>query len=81
MLDLVLIMLNGEKTPLFWAGLLIVSFALWVMFANLWNELRFANWWDAIIHYSFPFIFGAVVFVLIGLFMMRSGVKKPPARS
>jgi hypothetical protein len=72
---LVLTLFKGEKTPIFWAGLLLVSFALWVMFANLWSELTYANWWDAIIHYSFPFIIGAVVFVLIGLVMMKSGVK------
>jgi len=26
---------------------------------------------------SFPIIVGAVVFILIGLYMMKSGVKKP----
>jgi ABC-type dipeptide/oligopeptide/nickel transport system permease component len=73
---------KGEKTSVFWAGLLIVSFASWVVFASIWSELQFANWWDAIIHYSLPFIIGAVIFIPIGLVMMKSGAKKeaPPTQ-
>jgi len=74
-----LLMMNSnvlEKTPVFWAGLLILSFAFWVAFASIWDAIRFVNWWDAIVHYSLPFIIGAVIFSLIGFCMMISGVKK-----
>ena len=71
-------MFEGEKGILFWVGLIILAFASIIQFASLW-QFAFIEWYHDIswmVRQSFPIIVGAVVFVLIGLYMMRSGVKK-----
>ena len=71
-------MFEGEKGILFWVGLIILAFASIILFASLW-QFAFIEWYHDIswmVRQSFPIIVGAVVFVLIGLYMMRSGVKK-----
>ena len=69
----------GEKRGLFWAGLVILGLATTVLFAVLW-QFAFVEWYHDVswmIRQSFPIVFGAVIFVLIGLYMMKSGAKKP----
>jgi len=69
---------QGEKRGLFWVGLIILAFASIILFAISWQyvytDLYMPLSW--IIRQSFPPIVGAVVFILIGLYMMKSGVKK-----
>ncbi len=71
-------MFEGEKTSLFWIGLLILSVASVGLFAVLWTLFRYGSYsyTDALVS-SVPFIVAAVVFILVGFYMMRSGVKKP----
>ncbi len=70
-------MFNGEKTLVFWIGLLVLAFASLVLFALLW-ALAYSYYpsnyeaWRPLV----PYVVGAVVFILIGAFMMKSGVKK-----
>jgi putative Mn2+ efflux pump MntP len=69
-------MFKGEKTRVFWWGLIIFGLALVGLFTFLWylfvlNYAYYSDW-----RYYVPYIFGCVVFLLIGLFMMISGVKK-----
>jgi len=69
---------QGEKKALFWIGLIILAFASIILFAIFWQyvytDLYMPFSW--IIRQSFPPIVGAVVFIFIGLYMMKSGVKK-----
>jgi hypothetical protein len=68
---------EGEKTLLFWAGLLILSLASVVLFTVVWNIHGYTSTnLGMYIQTYIPLIVGAIVFILIGLFMMKSGVKK-----
>ena len=87
-------MFEGEKTNLFWAGLLLFGFALFATFASVWgtvssylNYLSYSNnSANAPYSYSYPsvwlsivpYIVGGAIFMSIGLYMMKSGVKKNP---
>ena len=72
-------MFKGEKQVIFWFGLIILAFASIILFSSLW-QFAFIQWYQSIsemLRYSGPYIVGAVVFILIGLYMMKSGTKKP----
>ena len=71
-------MLEREKTIVFWIGLIILGLASVGLFGILWmvtvvmypaNHMEFLKG-------LVPLIVGGVVFILIGLYMMKSGVKK-----
>ena len=76
-------MFQGEKRALFWIGLIILALASIILFALLW-QFAFIEWnqyvtWNDVtwmVRSSVPLIVGAVVFIFIGLYMMKSGVKK-----
>ena len=76
-------MFRGEKTSVFWAGLLILSLASVILFAVVWSMRNYASL-PYNLYYSvennLPVIVGGIVFILIGLVMMRSGARKekPP---
>ena len=72
-----LTLFEGEKTYLFWAGLIILSFASLLLFDLIYTLIRIALLNAGYyISENLPQILGAVVFILIGYFMMKSGVKK-----
>jgi hypothetical protein len=62
-------MFKGEKTRMFWVGLTILGLASTVLFSIIWYFHR--NWM-----YQVPPIVGSIVFMLIGLYMMKSGVQE-----
>jgi len=65
---------TGRKTRVFWWGLIFCALSACVLFTILWNNLvlnGFPNW-----RYFMPYVFGSVVFLLVGLYMMMSGVEK-----
>jgi uncharacterized membrane protein YkvI len=72
-----LYMMKGEKTTVFWVGLFILGLASTVLFSTLWLSLVLIgdpsslwNW-----SYELPLAVGSVVFMLIGLYMMKSGTE------
>ena len=71
-------MFEGKKTRLFWIGLVILGLASISLFSILWYTIIAtpfyygAEYWK----YLTPPIAGSVVFILIGLYMMKSGAKK-----
>ena len=75
-------MFEGEKTSLFWIGLLLLSFASVAFFAVLWSILTYAYYPynNGISYYTIttdvPLIVGASVFIAVGFYMMKSGAKK-----
>jgi hypothetical protein len=75
-------MFEGEKTFIFWMGLIILGLASFVLFSMLWSVA--VQVWRGYgeIYYtgSIPPLFGGVVFLLIGLYMMMSGKRGKEAR-
>jgi hypothetical protein len=81
-------MFEGEKTNLFWVGLLVLGFSSLVLFTAIWqtihsymNYLAYSGQYGSTFASSFawsiiPIIVGGIIFILIGWYMMKSGVKK-----
>ena len=71
-------MFEGEKTIVFWIGLIISGLASVGLFGILWMLAVWDGYGDrfTMLKYQVPLIVGGVVFILIGLYMMSSGVKK-----
>ena len=69
-------MFKGEKTWVFWVGLVMLALAFLGLFQMLWCLSMYSyyssDYWRSMV----PIIVGAIVFILIGLYMMKSGVKK-----
>ena len=66
-------MFRVEKNSLFWAGLVTLCFACVYLFGVLWSGYqRFPHIPSYVFLESLPSIVGAIVFIVIGLFMMHS---------
>jgi putative Mn2+ efflux pump MntP len=74
-------MFEGEKTWVFWIGLIMLALAFLGLFQMLWSWTMYSyypsDYWKSMV----PFIAGAIVFILIGLYMMKSGVKKEQSKT
>ena len=71
-------MFEGEKTLVFWIGLIILGLASVGLFGILWMMAVWNGYLDRFTMFkqAVPVIVGGVVFILIGLYMMKSSVKK-----
>jgi len=74
-------MFEGEKTYVFWIGLIVLGLSSVVLFSIVWFNVILAmkTYPYAVgpsIDFQVPFIVAAIVFILIGLYMMKSGVRK-----
>ncbi len=71
-------MFEGEKTFIFWIGLLILGLASVGLFGILWMIAVWDGYIDRfrMLEQAVPVIVGGVVFILIGLYMMKSGATK-----
>ncbi len=70
-------MFDGEKTRIFWWGLMIFGTAVSALFWILWNvylTYSASYRYGSDLRYSVPPLFACVVFLLIGYYMMKSGV-------
>jgi len=69
---------EGEKSFVFWIGLIILGLASVGLFGILWMIAIWNGYMNRfyMLRQAVPVIVGAVVFILIGLYMMKSGVKK-----
>jgi len=69
---------EGEKSFVFWIGLIILGLASVGLFGILWMIVVWDGYGDrfTMLKYQVPFIVGGVIFILIGLYMMKSGVKR-----
>jgi len=76
----VLTLFRGEKTTVFWAGLIILSSAFLIGFAEIWSfrsiETGISIDFGVLLLDSIALIVGPIIFILIGLVMMKSGVKR-----
>ncbi|MEM3578680.1 MAG: hypothetical protein QXL54_00445 [Candidatus Bathyarchaeia archaeon] len=68
-------MFEGKKTPVFWAGLIILTLAALILFAMLYYGVLMGLKPDYV-KGVFPLLVGSVIFILIGLYMMKSGTEK-----
>ena len=69
-------MFVGEKTWVFWVGLIILALASVALFAIVWYNAVTDLYYKPAVEYQVPFIVAAVVFIIIGLYMLTSGVRK-----
>ena len=71
-------MFEGVKGFVFWIGLIILGLASVGLFGILWMIVVWDGYIDRfyMLKQAVPVIVGAVVFILIGLYMMKSGVKR-----
>ena len=71
-------MFEGEKTFVFWIGLIVLGLASVGLFGILWMIAVWDGYLDrfTMLKQAVPVILGGVVFILIGLYMMKSGAKK-----
>ena len=71
-------MFEGEKTMVFWIGLIILGLASVGLFGIFWMIAIWDGYLDrlSMLKQVVPVIMWGVVFTLIGLYMMKSGVKK-----
>ena len=71
-------MFEGEKTFVFWIGLIILGLASVGLFGIIWfNAIPYPPYMlKEPLEPQVPFIVGTVVFILIGLYMMKSGVRR-----
>ena len=71
-------MFEGEKTMVFWIGLIILGLASVGLFGILWMMGMWSEYIDRfrMVMQAIPVIVGGMVFIIIGLYMMKSGVKK-----
>jgi len=69
---------EGEKTYVFWIGLIILGLASVGLFGILWMMAIWNGYIDRfrMVAQAVPVIVGGMVFIVIGLYMMISGVKK-----
>ena len=73
-------MFEGEKSLVFWAGLIILALASLFLFMLAWNIViqwtTYYQYGATMLLSMVPLIVGAVVFILIGGWMMKSGVRR-----
>ena len=70
-------MFEGKKTWVFWVGLIVFALACVGVFSALWwlaVTPSYDN--DMFVKIMVPPIVGGVVFIIVGFYMMNSGVKK-----
>ena len=66
-------MFEGAKTFIFWIGLIILALASTLLFTILWYTAvnPYTQWWK----YTVPPVIGSIIFILIGFYMMKSGIE------
>lgn len=68
-------MFEGEKTYVFWSGLLILALAAGGLFGILWMMAMWNGHLLTMLKQAVPVIVAGVAFILIGFYMMKSGTK------
>ena len=79
-------MFKGEKTSVFWAGLIILGLSSIVLFSVVWGDIialtsihvggGFSFGFGQSLLAQVPIFVSTLVFILIGLYMMKTGTRK-----
>jgi Na+/H+-dicarboxylate symporter len=77
-LMMVIRVFEGQKTIVFWIGLIILGLASVGLFGILWMIAIWDGYRDIFSYFKYqvPLVVGGITFMLIGLYMMKLGVKK-----
>ena len=68
-------MFEGEKTVVYWAGLIVLTWGSLNLFQTLWYTFS-CGYFGLGVGNLVPNIVSGVVFIVLGLYMMKSGVKR-----
>lgn len=72
-------MFEGAKTWVFWVGLVIFALACIEVFSVVWSVAVIypphVDIWQ-LVKVITPVVVGGVVFIIVGFYMMKSGVEK-----
>jgi hypothetical protein len=73
-------MFEGRKTSLFWTGAVILGVSLGYFCLFIYNgatsAILYPNPLEEYLTFAFPFLTGAITFMMISLFMMQKGAKE-----
>ena len=76
-------MFKGEKTLVFWVGLLVFGYSLSQFCFVIWFTIyinviypRVSPNYSLVLEAGIPSIISGVIFVIIGLYMIKKGVKQ-----
>jgi putative Mn2+ efflux pump MntP len=86
----VLVLFKGEKTAVFWIGLVILGYSIYNFCLAGWNLVFYNIIYPAVIGgsasdidfllqsflASIPELIGGIIFLIIGLYIMKVGIKK-----
>jgi putative Mn2+ efflux pump MntP len=81
---------KGEKTTIFWVGLLVFGYSLAQFCSAIWQIIYFAGIYPRVypgtatqslfeaqaVYSLIPLTISGVIFVIIGLYMMKKGIKQ-----
>ncbi len=74
-------MFKGEKTAIFWLGLVVLGYAVYNFFESSWQtyltyDVRMPEGITYNLRFILPSLVMGVIFFVIGLTTMRAGIKK-----
>ena len=73
-------MFEGEKTFVFWIGLIILGLASVALFTLIWfnavSVMKGHSFYAPTIELQVPLFVAAIIFLLIALYMMKFGVEE-----
>jgi ABC-type enterochelin transport system permease subunit len=70
-------MFEGEKTTIFWIGLIVFGYSIYLFCQVIWQVIfTFSDFPVEIGVVAVPAIIGGTIFLIIGLKIMKTGVKK-----
>jgi hypothetical protein len=80
----VLIVFKGEKTAIFWIGVVAFSYSIYQFCLACWEIIYYyfvypyprSGIFDGLIAGLIPYIIGGVIFMIIGLYIMKVGTRK-----
>ncbi len=77
-------MFEGEKTAVYWLGLVVFGYAIYQFCSAGWFIFAYSRYqsyvsielYPAVLNTIVPPIIGGIIFLIIGLYIMREGVLK-----
>jgi xanthine/uracil permease len=67
---------DGKKTLVFWIGLLVLCAASLFLYSVFWTLFFYPSLYYMFSMSAIPVVVGGIFLILIGLILMKSGVRK-----
>jgi hypothetical protein len=85
----VIIVFKGEKTTTFWIGLIVFGYSIVQFCQAIWQTIYYYFIYPSVISLdptihiymlgtAVPLVIGGIIFLIIGLYIMKAGVRKEP---